>query len=536
MRLSATAVVVFLLASPIFAQPADKNSPAAYGQRMQYRLHDLIDDPYSYIPSYADRYRTLLQYSNPLTPHQAYAMTMLLGPDSSRGYAKIPNTFALTFPDAHKVDLTEQVGWYYFAGTAHGKDGVDYGVLLMMFQFTMLPPPIAEHFGLTPLENQTVDVQLAITKKGGRMHQAAPPFFAGTTGEIEVGDRLFVRAGNNVVDTPSKDKLFPMTLRASGVDRGGASPVKVGLDITLVSGKGIILQGADGCLPCIGGVGTRYYSIPNLMIDPARSKITIGDSVVELESGSFWMDHQWGTGMIPAGSAAYPALRAAGNLAAPSTPGWDFFVANFDDGSAITLNHLHTAEDKAWLNQSGPNPPPDYRDRAVVGKYIDPLATVFNVWGSVTIDRWARGVTSPDPKIYPVSNVWFPHAWTFQLCGDILPASLRKIRFEAISDDSTAMYFANTAQYVEAPVNVIDANGTRRGSGFGEAVGYEDFTPSVAALAGLPPDVAKQMKPIPPSAGLKIRSFFYVATHKQELNAIFACAGLPPAGKPCACQ
>lgn len=537
MKLTTVLLFVFSLASATLGQSTiDKNSPAAFGERMTYRLHELIDNPYSFVPSYAERYRMLLQHSSSLTPHQAYAMTMLLGPDSARGYAKIPNSFALTFPEAHRVDLTEQVGWYYFAGTVHGKNGIDYGVLLMMFQFTLLPPPIAEHFGLTPIQNQTMDVQLAITSRGGRMHQAAPPFFAGTAGDIEVADRLFVRAGDNVVDTPSKGTLFPMTLRASGVDRGGPAPVKVSMDITLVSGKGIILQGADGCLPCIAGVGTRYYSIPNLMIDPARSRITIGDSVVELESGAFWMDHQWGTGMIPAGAPAYPVLRAAGNLAAPSTPGWDFFIANFDDGSAITLNHLHTPADQPWLNQTGAAPPPEYAGRTVVGKYIDPTGTVFNVSGSLTIDRWARGVTSPDPSLYPVSNVWFPHDWKFELCGDVLPRSLRTLRFEAISDDPSAMYFANTAQYVEAPVNVRDAGGAIRGHGFGESVGYEDFQSSVAAAAGLPPDAAKQIKPVRPSVVLKTRSFFHVATHKKELNAIFACAALPPPAKPCECQ
>src|SRR5581483_3286626 len=184
MKLPIALLLVFSLASPTLAQPStDKNSPAAYGERMSYRIRQLIDDPYSFVPSYADRYRLLLQHCSSLTPHQAYAMTMLLGPDSARGYANIPNSFALTFPEAHRVDLSEQMGWYYFAGTVHGKNGVDYGVLLMMFQFTLLPPPIAEHFGLTPIENQTMDVQLAITSRGGRMHQAAPPFLAGTAGD-----------------------------------------------------------------------------------------------------------------------------------------------------------------------------------------------------------------------------------------------------------------------------------------------------------------------------------------------------------------
>lgn len=531
-------LLVFVIALGLgsAASAQDKNSPAAFGARMRYRLQDLIDHPYSFVPSYESRYKTFLKYSDSMTPHQAYAMTVLLGPDSARGYDNIPNTFALTFPEAHAVDLTEQVGWYYFAGNVRGKNGIDYGVLLMMFQYTLLPPPIAEHFGLTPVQNQMMDVQLAITAGRGRMHQADPPFFAGTTGDIDVADRLFVRAGKNVIDTPSKGVLYPMTLRASGVDRGGAAPVPVAVDITLTSGKGIILQGADGCEPCIGALGTRYYSIPQLVMDPAKSRITIGDSVIDLESGMFWFDHQWGTGMIPAGTSPYPVLRAAANLAAPAAPGWDFFVMNFDDGSAITLNHLQTAADAPWRDQKGPSSPPARPPVPVVGKYMDPVGTVFDISGMVAITKWARGVTSANPALYPISNNWFPHGWTLDLCDTRLPSHMRKIRIEPISEDPSAMFFANSAQYVEAPVMAVDAAGKVRGRGFCESVGYENFSLTLAALAGLPPDVAKALKPVLPSPLLKMRSLAYVTMHKKELTAIFACASLPPPARDCGCQ
>src|SRR5947209_2255862 len=295
-------------------------------------------------------------------------MPMPLGPDSARGYATIPNTFGTTFPEANAVDLTEQVGWYYFAGSVKAKNGDEYGILFMMFQYTLLPTSVAGELGLTPLQNQTVDVQLAITKRGSRMHQAAPPFFAGTSGDIEVADRLFVRAGNNVVDTPSKDQLFPMTLRASGVDAGGPVPVPLSIDITLTSGSGYLLQGADGCEPCVGGVGTRYYSVPQLVVDGKNSRLTIGGETVEIESGTLWMDHQWGTGMVPDGAPTVEVMRAAANLAAPNPDGWDFFVMNFADGSAMTMNHLHTADDLAWMNQSGAEPPPARPPVSVVGR------------------------------------------------------------------------------------------------------------------------------------------------------------------------
>src|SRR5687768_5178181 len=344
---------------------------------MQARLRDLIDQPYSFVPSYADRYQLLLQHCNSLTPHQAYAMTMLLGPDSDRGYAPIPNTFGMTFPEANAVDMTAQVGWYYFAGNVTGTNGIEYGILLMMFRYTLLPPTIAEQFGLTPLENQTMDVQLSVTAKGGRMHQAAPPFFAGTSGEIEVADRLFVRAGNNVVDTPSKDELFPMTIRASGTDLGGDMPLPLSIDFTLVSGDGYLLQGVDGCAPCIGGVGTRYYSVPNLVVDAAKSRITLGDETIEIAHGKFWLDHQWGTGMVPNGAPVVEVMRALSNLEPSAPGGWEFFALNLEDGGGITLSHMHTPADLPWMFQTGPTPPPTRPAVPVSGKYMDRFGTTF---------------------------------------------------------------------------------------------------------------------------------------------------------------
>lgn len=520
---------------PAARKEGSLGDPAAFGARMAARLQDLIDRPYSWVPSFAKRYAMLLKHCESLTAHQAYAMTMLLGPDSSRDYERIPNTFALTFPEAHRVDLAGQVGWYYYAGHVRAANGMEYGVLFMMFQYTLLPPPLAAHFGLSPVENQVVDVQLAITPRDGRMIQAAPPLHAGTDGRIEVADRLFLRAGDALVDTPSRDSLYPMTLRASGVDRGGETPVPVAIDIRLASGRGILLQGNNGCMPCIGGVGTRYYSIPQMAIDPAASRITIGSDIIPLASGTFWMDHQWGTGMVPGGASPDEVLRAAANLGGPRTPGWDFMVMNFDDGSAITLNHLHTPDDLPWLDQKGASAPPPRPARPVAGKFMDRFGTVFDISGTLAITAWARGTTSPDPSIYPVSNVWFPHGWSFELCGGLVPERLRKLVFRPISGDPSAMFFANTSQYVEAPVVILDAAGAPCGRGYAEAVGYENFTATAARLAGLTADEVKTLGPVAPSAFLKLASLAYVAMHRKEMDAIVACGSLPPTARDCAC-
>ena len=77
---------------------SDKNSPAAFGDRMKQRIQDLLDNPDSFTPSYRERYNKLLEYCDSLTPLQAYAMNHLLGLDSSRGYQDVPTEANLEFP------------------------------------------------------------------------------------------------------------------------------------------------------------------------------------------------------------------------------------------------------------------------------------------------------------------------------------------------------------------------------------------------------------------------------------------------------
>jgi hypothetical protein len=310
--------------------------------------------------------------------------------------------------------------------------------------------------------------------------------------------------------------------------------VPLSIDITISSGKGYLLQGLDGCEPCVAGVGTRYYSVPNLVVDGEKSRLTLGDETVEIAGGTLWMDHQWGTGMIPGGAPTVEVMRALSNLSAPGPSGWDFFIMNFDDGSAMTLNHGHKPADLPWMNQSGPTPPPPRPAVPVVGKFMDRFGTTFNVSGTLTLTAWARGATSPDPAIYPVSNVWFPHGWTFAMCDTVLPDRLRTLRFEPISEDASAMFFANTAQYVESPVKIF-AGEEQIGTGYSEAVSYADATATTAALAGLPPDVVPALGHIPPSEDLAILSGLFVAANQDEIKRTLACGSLPPAARDCTC-
>ena len=383
------------------AKSPNPDSDAARGERMRYRIETLLGDPWTFLPSYAERYGALLEHAEALTPHQAYAMTELFGRDSSRYFPDMPQTAELQFPKVNAVDAQSQVGWYYFAGHCEGADGKRYGVLCMLFRNALMPPVMAQHFGLNDTDNQLVEVQLAIAVEGGRFYQVDPPVTAGTSGKVRLADKLCLVTEGGSAESETNDSLFPLRVQASGTDRSAAKPVDMAIDLAITSGRPYLLQGLDGAEPLIGGIGTRYYSMPGLIVDPARSTLTLDGQTIALKSGTLWFDHQWGLGLAPNGSPRPDVLRAAANLNPSKSLGWDFFVANFFDGPrSLTLNSIHDADSARFLNQTG-DKPPGTLTAPVIGKYMDPFGVLFNISGLLEIDDWRKTGPAPDPRNIP---------------------------------------------------------------------------------------------------------------------------------------
>lgn len=519
------------------ADDADRNSDAAFGARMRHRLQDMLANPYSFLPGYEERYQTLLAHAQSLTPHQAYAMTMLLGEDSARLYPDMPETSELQFPRVNAVDVTAQSGWYYFAGTCFGEDGTEYGVLCMLFHYSLLPPPMAEEFGLTDVENQIVDLQLAVAVGGGPFYQVDPAVTAGTSGKVRVSDKFHLAADNLSVESLG-ETLFPMRLQAHGTDLGQPQPVDIAIDFTFTSGRNYLLQGMDGAEPLVGGVGTRYYSVPGLVLDAASSSLTVDSKSIALKGGTFWLDHQWGLSMSPSGSPRHEVLRAAANLNPQPVPGWDFFAINFDGDHSMTLNSGHDQESLKFIHQTGETPPPTMT-APVVGKYLDPYGTPFNVSGQLTVTDWRKTDHSPNPEKYQSAGTWVPHGWEFSLQEKVVPERLRTFRMEPIADDAQALFFAQGSQYVEAAVRLIDADGRAAGTAYAEAVAYVDNLPTILRLAGLPASddniaLFTAAPPSPEMIGLSLLYFLRPGAY-AELQRLIKCGSFPPGPRPTDC-
>jgi hypothetical protein len=511
---------------------------STFADRLRYRLQDMLANPYSFLPSYQQRYETMLQYiTDTLTPHQAYAMTFLMGGDVARLYQDMPSTAQLQFPHVNAMDLTAQTGWYYFAGTCTAEDGKEYGILCMFFRYMLLPPPIARHFGLSDVENQIVDLQLSMCVDGGRFYQIDPPVVSGVSGEIRVSDKLFLVAGNNSVQ-PLFEDVFPMRVRAAGTDRGEAKPVELAIDLLFPSGGHYFLHGDDGAVPLVAGLGTRYYSIQNIPLDVAASSITYDGRVIRLKSGTFWFDHQWGTGMVPNAVPRFPVMRAAGNLGKQNPQGWDFFPSNLEEGRSICVSALHTSAWDKFVKQTGENPPGTL-ESPVTGKYMDQYGTLFNISGLMRVPDWRKTNHTPNGAKYSNIGTWVPHLWEFEFTEKVVPEKFRELAYVCISDDAQALFFANGTQYVEAAVRVYNVGAEVVGQGFGEAVGYVDPTRTALGLAGIP--VAEPTIELftakPPTLLMKLLSYLYLRLpgNTAALKSILACASIPPGPRPLNC-
>jgi len=500
-----------------------KNSNRAFGERTRARLRYLLDHPDSFTPDYTERYETLISYADTLTPHQAYEVAMLLGLDSSKGFAKIPEAAALSFPAIHEAQLQSQVGWHFFVGSCWGENGKEYGIELMFWQVTLLPPPIARQFGLSDAQNQILELQFAISEAGERHYQAVPIIVAGTTGLLDFqGDPFLVAQGKNEARSLQAGRLFPIRLQAQGTYRGGAVPVELAIDLTLSSERPPLLQGADGCMPCCAGVGTLYYSIPNLVLDPARSTLRLKGEEVKLSSGTFWMDHQWGTGMAPGGSPRSHPMRAMSNLGPAGPGGWDWFMAQFTGNRQITCYRLHSNEYLDFYFQTGPTPP-GTMTVPVSAKYMDEHGQQHDAAGSLSIPSWIKSEDTPDPAQYPPTGTWYPNRWEFSF-GNEVPEDIRRFTMAPIVDSGQAGYFANGAQYSEGAVRLLDAQEKDVGRGFAESVMYADTKHVMLRLAGLPD--TEEMRALferpKPSLGLKLRSLAYLALpgNRKELKRL----------------
>jgi predicted secreted hydrolase len=494
-----------------------RNSPAETAQRVRRYLQHLLEHPVSRVPDRSELWRAMLEHCDELSPLQAYTMRQLMGSASNAGYPSMPDRVELEFPRDHGVQLHDQTGWHFLVGSLWDEDGHEFGIEMMLFGVAMYPEPFARELGLSPLDNLAVEVQFAISERGVRHHQGEPLVALGTSGLIRTNDAPFeFSVGANSMTSASKDDLFPLRVRSWGLDRGGDEPLELGCDLTLASGKGVLAQGEGGAMPSVGGIGTYYYSIPNITIDPTCSTIRLGDREIRIARGQLWFDHQWG---FLSGVSEHEVLRASQAIEAPNPAGWDWFMAQLTGDRQVTMFAQHRNEDRDHYFDDGAEAPATMT-RRVGGTYMDASGATRLVWGTMVIDDWVRVEHTPDPARYPATHTWHPNHYRFEF--DDLPADIATFTMTPIVDGGQSAFFSHGVQICEGAVIIVDADGRDIGRGFAEAVNYADTLANSVRLAGLPVTdelLALAADPIP-DAELAASNTAYVAAHQEEFMSI----------------
>jgi predicted secreted hydrolase len=499
----------------------DKNSPAAWGARMRRFLEHLIEHPVPRARNDAEAYRAMLPHCDALSPLQVCAMRSLLPRSSNQGYEPVPAVSDLRFPRDHALKLRSQVGWHFIVGSCWDSDGREYGIEVMFFGGAVFPPELAHAYGLSDLDNQVLELQLAVSIAGLRHHQAKPLVALGTSGLVEASDSPFsLKLGSNLLASQSSDQLFPLHVRARGLCEGETPPHLLEVDLMFTSGKEFLAQGDAGAMPSLDGIGSLYYSIPNMQIDPEASRLRIGEQEVKLVRGLFWFDHQWGS----LGMNQSEIMRAADNIVQPGPVGWDWFEAQFADDRQLTMfvPHLRKYAD-AFYGRVGAQPPTGMHVR-VAGKFMAGDKSTRIVHGTLTVTDWFKATGSSSPERYPPTDTWHPNRWEFVL--DEMPEELRRFTMIPIVDTGQPTFFANGAQISEGAVKLLNRDGEDIGRGFAEAVGYADTRRNTLRLAGLPvtDEMLERLERRPPPLTARLSNMLYVLTHRKRLRERLAAA------------
>jgi predicted secreted hydrolase len=199
----------------------------------------------------------------------------------------------LRFPRDHGAHPAATVEWWYYTGHLRGHAKREYGFQLTFFRVHELH---LAHFAWTDSARGSFEYD-------EKMHLSLPGIASAAEGRLEVLNE----------DWSAREK--------EGIHRLSVSGKAGKLELTLRAVKPPVLHGENGVSRKGPGAEefSRYVSITRL---EASGMLSRGKRAERL-SGVAWFDHEWGSGVLPAGGT-----------------GWDWFALHLDDGSELMLYRL----------------------------------------------------------------------------------------------------------------------------------------------------------------------------------------------------
>jgi predicted secreted hydrolase len=240
----------------------------------------------------------------------------------------------VTFPRDHGAHPEVPVEWWYYTGHLSDGAGRSYGFQLTFFRVRDVH---LAHFAWT-------DVSRREFRYVEKTHLGVPGIASASEQGLDVSNEDW-----SAREGPGGNHA----LTASGPDGE--------LELTLTPVKAPVLHGENGLSRKGAGPRefSRYVSITRLA---ARGSLRRGNRREPL-SGTAWFDHEWGSGVLPAGAA-----------------GWDWFALQLDDGSELMLYRMRRSDGAATPFSSGTFVPP--RGAAVPVRWTDVRLTESRYWRS----------------------------------------------------------------------------------------------------------------------------------------------------------
>jgi predicted secreted hydrolase len=346
----------------------------------------------------------------PIAAHLTVAEALSAG--DLTGFARAEAPRAFVFPRDHGPHPAFRTEWWYWTGNLAAPDGRRFGFQLTFFRtaLTAEAPARGSAWGA----HQVYLAHFAVTDVAGRRFGAwsrTERFALGLAGAQPEPFRVWVDDWEARGEGATG---LPVRLRASEGDTA--------IDLTLESGKPVVLQGErgrsrKGAEP---GNASYYYSLTRM---PARGSVTVGGRRFEV-TGLAWMDREWSTSALGTELA-----------------GWDWVALQLDDGRDLMFYRLRRTDGSA--------------DRFSAGAIVD------SAGGARALSLDEVTLEPVDTWTSPRSGARYPARWRLSIAGLGLDLQIAPVLTDQELDVGT--------RYWEGAVVVA---GTVAGRGYVEMVGY----------------------------------------------------------------
>ena len=345
---------------------------------------------------------------------------------SDGGFQRALKPPAWDFPTDFGPHPEYQTEWWYYTGNLEDDNGRPFG-----FQFTVFRQ------GLTP---QPAGGASAMATTGWRTPQVYSAHF--TVSDIQSDQfqhqERFSRGAQGIAGAsadPYRVWLNDWQIRALDPEAKNvtlrASTEQMAIDLQLGNNRAPVLQG-NGGLSQKGpeaGNASLYYS---LIQQPTSGLLRLGDHTYDVH-GVSWKDHEIFT-----------------NSLSKDTVGWDWFSAQFDDGSALMLYGLRHEDGNLAAESNGLWIPADAKT---------PVSLSPSDIDQKIISHWRS----------PHSGATYPAGWEVKIPRLDLVLSVEPMMADQELSTASAIYWEGAVRYQGQ-----QASNSLNGRGYAELTGYAD--------------------------------------------------------------